>query len=261
MQAVNASDVVLHAAAGGRAEGPSVVFVNSLGTDLRIWDDVVARLAADFRIIRHDKRGHGLSGCPVGPWSIADHVRDLIAVLDHFSVGRATLVGLSVGGMIALGAAQSHPDRISRLVLCDTAHRMGPAEMWDQRIAAVGKGGIEAVADGVLDRWLPAAFRSGRADEATLWRAMLTRTPKAGYIATCAAIRDADLTAAARSVRVPTLCLCGSEDVATPPALMAETAELIAGARLDLIDGSGHLPCIDNPGILGRQLTAFLKGT
>lgn len=259
MQAVRTRDVVLHAADGGRADGAAVVFINSLGTDLRVWDDVAAALASDFRLIRFDKRGHGLSDCPDGPCAIADHVADLFAVLDQFGVDRATLVGLSVGGMIALGAAEARPDRVARLVLSDTAHRIGPPGMWDERIAAVRAGGIASLADAILERWFSAAFRSGRPDELALWRAMLTRTPAIGYAATCAAIRDADLSAAARSVRVPTLCLCGSADLATPPALMGETTALIDGARLEVIEGSGHLPCVDNPQAFTRQLAAFLK--
>lgn len=260
MQAVRAKDVVLHAAENGQASGAAIIFINSLGTDLRIWDGVVAMLAPDFRLIRYDKRGHGLSGWSDGPCTIAEHVDDLTAVLDHFAIARATLVGLSIGGMIALGATQAFPDRIGRLVLCDTAHKIGTAELWEGRIAAIRQGGIEAVADGILYRWFPQAFRTARTDELALWQAMLTRTPQAGYLAACAAIRDADLEAAARSVRVPTLCLCGTEDLATPPTLMRETAKLIAGARLDVIEGSGHLPCIDNPGAFGHRLAAFLKG-
>jgi len=229
MQAIRTRDVVLHAAEGGRGDGAPVVFINSLGTDFRIWDGVAARLAPDYRLIRYDQRGHGLSGCPEGPYAVADLVADLFAVLDHFAVERATLVGLSVGGMVALGAAQARPDRIARLVLSDTAHRIGPREIWDERIAAVQAGGVAAVAEGVLERWFSAAFRAGHADELALWRAMLARTPGAGYAATCAAIRDADLTVAACSVAAPALCLVGSEDKSTPPVLMRELAGLVKG--------------------------------
>ncbi|WP_316979833.1 3-oxoadipate enol-lactonase [Shumkonia mesophila] len=259
MQAVRTRDVVLHAAEGGRADGAPIVFINSLGTDFRIWDEVARRLAPDHRLIRFDQRGHGLSGCPDGPYVIADLVADLFAVLDHFAVEEATLVGLSVGGMVALGAAQARPDRVRRLVLSDTAHRIGPRELWEQRIAAVNAGGVASIAEGVLERWFSAPFRSGRADELALWRALLTRTPAPGYAATCAAIRDADLTVAACSVAVPTLCLVGSEDKATPPVLVRELAGLIKGARLDVIEGSGHLPPIDNAQAFTRRLAAFLK--
>ena len=259
MQAIRTRDVVLHAAEGGRADGAPVVFINSLGTDFRIWDEVARRLAPDCRLIRFDQRGHGLSGCPDGPYVIADLVADLFAVFDHFAVEEATLVGLSVGGMVALGAAQARPDRVHRLVLSDTAHRIGPRELWEQRIAAVNAGGVASIAEGILERWFSAAFRAGRADELALWRAMLTRTPAPGYAATCAAIRDADLTVAACSVAVPTLCLVGSEDKATPPVLIRELAGLIKGARLDVIEGSGHLPPIDNAQAFTRRLAAFLK--
>ena len=243
----------------GPRTGPTVVFANSLGTDFRIWDGVVDRLPDGWRRIRYDKRGHGLSDCPPPPYTIGDHVGDLLSILDGLAVDRAVVVGLSVGGLIALGLAGSAPDRVRGLVLADTAAKIGSSELWDQRIAAIQVGGIAAVADGVLERWFPPPFWTQRPADLALWRNMLTRSPADGYIGTAAAIRDADFTVEARAIAVPTVCIVGSEDGSTPPDVVRATADLIPGARFHVIDGSGHVPCIDQPDRFAGILVPFLE--
>lgn len=227
-----------------------IVFINSLGTDFRIWDDVAADLGRDWGILRYDKRGHGLSGLVAGVQSIADHAGDLAQLLDGQGVRGAVLCGLSVGGMIALALADHRPDLVAGLVLCDTAPRIGTAESWNARIAAVRNAGMAAIADGVMERWFSPAFHATRGAELSGYRAMLTRTPAEGYAATCAAIRDADLTAAAGRIAVPCLCIAGDGDRATPPDLVRAMAETIPGATFETVAGAGHLPCVEQPGAL-----------
>jgi 3-oxoadipate enol-lactonase len=198
-------------------------------------------------VIRYDLRGHGLSGIGRPPYALDDHVADLAALLDACGVRQAAIVGLSVGGQIALGLAARRPELVRALVLCDTAHRIGTAEMWNARIAAVEAGGVEAIAHAVLERWFSRSYRGDQAAAFAIWRNMLTRTTAAGYAGTCAALRDADLTAAARGIGVPTLCVCGAEDLATPPDLVRSLAALIPGAGFALIPAAGHLPCIEQP--------------
>ncbi len=123
----------------GRATSRAIVFVNSLGTDFRIWDGVIAALDGRFRTIRYDKRGHGLSDAPPAPYRMDDHVGDLEALLAMLGVGKAVFVGLSVGGMIVTQLASRHPQKVAGLVLCDTAHKIGTDELWNERIAAVEK--------------------------------------------------------------------------------------------------------------------------
>src|SRR5690606_3015483 len=105
--------VVLHHEIRGAADRPWIVFSNSLGTDFRIWDDVAARLGRRYRIVLYDKRGHGLSEATPGPYAMSDLVEDLAALLDHLGVGKAAVVGLSVGGLIAQGLAALYPERVS----------------------------------------------------------------------------------------------------------------------------------------------------
>ena len=157
MLACRTREVVLRYALEGPEDAPVMVFVNSLGTDLRVWDRVVAQLAGRFRFLRYDKRGHGLSETTPAPYLMDDHIGDLIGLLDALGIGEAIVVGVSVGGMIAQGLAARRPKRVRGLVLCDTAHRIGPEEMWDQRIRAIQEGGIEALVDAILERWFTTA--------------------------------------------------------------------------------------------------------
>ena len=263
MRFATANGIVLHhridepAAPGGAA--PTLVFSNSLGTDYRIWDRLAGLLGSDYRLVRYDKRGHGLSDSTPGPYALDHHVSDLAALLDHLDAGPAIVVGLSVGGMIAQGLSAARPDLVKALVLCDTAHKIATPEIWNERIAAVEDGGIAAIAEATLGRWFSRAFHEERADELAGWRNMLTRTPAAGYLGTSAAIRDADLTAAAEAIAVPTLCLVGSEDGSTPPDLVRSLAELVPGADFEVIEGAGHLPCIEKPEVMASLVTGFFE--
>lgn len=238
---------VLHWAISGPADGLAVVFCNSLGSDLRIWDSCVAALSPQYRLLRYDKRGHGLSDAAAGAFGIGDHVDDLAGLLDHLGVGDCRLIGLSVGGMIAQQFAARFPERTRAVVLCDTATRIGTTESWTARIAAVRQGGIASIADAVVAGWFTRRFRAERPDEFAGWRNMLVRTPADGYLAACAAIRDAELSADAAAIAAPCLCLVGEEDNATPPDLVRRTAALIPGARFEVIEGAGHLPCLEQP--------------
>lgn len=260
MQFVESNGITLHYSDSGPRDGtPAMVFSNSLGTDYRTWDRLADLLGRHVRIVRYDKRGHGLSQATPAPYRIADHVDDLIGLIDHLGLDEVILCGLSVGGLIAQGLGIRQPERVRALVLCDTAAKIGTDERWAARIAQVEAGGIEPIADTIMELWLSAAFRRERPDETAGWRNMLVRTPVAGYLGTCAAIRDEDLRAAAAKIGVPVLCVCGSEDGATPPDLVRETAGLIPGARFELIEGAGHLPCIEQPRVLGDLIESFLE--
>lgn len=251
--------VVLHHQVSGAAEKPALVFVNSLGTDFRIWDEVAARLTNRFRIVRYDKRGHGLSDATPAPYALTDHVNDFAALLDHLGVGRAAVVGLSVGGMIAQGLAALRPDLVAALVLTGTAHKIGTDEFWKARIDAVKTNGIAAIADPVLQRWFTPAYRRTDNPDFAGYTNMLVRTSLDGYVGTCAALRDADLTESTRALRLPTLCLVGDQDGSTPPELVRELAGLIKGAEFRVIADAGHIPCVERPDAMADLIGSFLK--
>lgn len=250
---------VIHYRDTGAADRPALVFSNSLGTDFRIWEDVVALLGNRFRYVRYDKRGHGLSAIGATPCSMKDHVNDLAGLLDDLEIRDAIVCGLSVGGLIAQGLYATRPDLVRGLILCDTAHRIGTAEMWNARIDAIEAGGIDSIAGAILERWFSKAFRRTQPVALDGWRAMLTRTPQAGYTGTGAAIRDTDFTQEAKRIAVPALCVVGDEDGATPPDLVRSMADLIPGARFEIIAGAGHLPCIEKPRQLAELIDNFTK--
>jgi 3-oxoadipate enol-lactonase len=259
MQFARLNGVTLHyEVTGDVARQPALVFANSLGSDLRIWRAVSDRLAGEFALLAYDLRGHGLSDLGPTPFGIADHAADLAALIGHVGLRRAVVCGVSAGGQVALALAAARPDLVEALVLCDTAAVIGTPAYWDTRIANIEAGGLEAVADAVLERWFTSAFRRPDNPAYAGYRNMFVRQSAAGYIATARAVRDADLVAAARGLAVPTLCLAGEADTSTPPALVAALAELIPGARFELIKGAGHLPCIEQPAIFCDTVRAFL---
>lgn len=252
MSFLRANGGVIHYRDEGRRDGPAIVFVNALGSDLRIWDEVAARLAPEFRVVRYDKRGHGLSEAGPDRADMADYARDLAGLLDALGVTRATVVGLSIGGLVAQALYRQRPKLFAALVLSDTAARIGDDASWDARIAAIEAGGIESIADGVLERWFTRDFRTRRPDDLAGWRTMLVRTPEKGYLSACGALKRADLRAFAGAISVPTLCLVGDEDGSTPPALVRETAALVPGARFEIVAGAGHIPGIEQPAATAR---------
>lgn len=255
MQTAEINGITLHYRDEG--QGAPVVFCNSLGTDLRLWDKVVAQLPAGLRLVRFDKRGHGLSDAPPAPYAMGTLVRDAEALIDHLGLRDVVFVGCSIGGMVAQGLAVKRLDQVRAMVLSNTAARIGTAEMWQARIDSVAAGGIESLADAVMERWFSKGFRDDI--EMKVWRNMLTRTPAAGYAGCSAAIAGTDFYTTTAGLTLPTLAIAGSEDGSTPPDLVRETAELIKGAGFHLIRGAGHLPMVEKPDEFTAALIGFLK--
>lgn len=259
MQIADFGDIQLNYRIDGDPDGAPVVFANSLGTDYRLWDQILPLLPPGLRIIRYDKRGHGLSACPPAPYSMGALVHDAERLLDLLNVKNCLFVGLSIGGLIAQGLAVKRPDLIRAMVISNTGAKIGTHQMWQDRIDAVKAGGIEALADAVLERWFSKPFRA--TPELTAWRNMLTRTPDQGYMGCSAAIQGTDFMTPTSGLTLPTLAIAGSEDGATPPDLMRETAALIKGSKFHLIRGAGHLPCVENPQEYARVLSDFITET
>jgi 3-oxoadipate enol-lactonase len=242
----------------GAKELPALLLANSLGTDLRIWDEVAARLVGHFRAIRYDKRGHGLTDAPMPPYSAGDLVKDVVGLLDALEVDQAVICGISVGGLIAQALALSHPERVRALVLCDTGARIGSVESWEQRIAAVRTSGLQGLESAMMERWFSKEFRERRTVDVRGYSNMLVRTTVDGYIGTCYALRDADFRQIVPRIKCKTLVLCGAQDIATSPELGQELARSIPGAEFSLIENAGHLSCIEQPEkVTGRMMQFF----
>jgi 3-oxoadipate enol-lactonase len=256
MQVLTRPFGTLHIRIDGPQGAPAVVFANSLGTDLRLWDAILPLMPPGLRLVRYDKRGHGLSDHGRGT-RIEDHAEDAIAVIEAAGPGPVVFVGLSIGGLIGQVVASQRPDLVRALVLSNTAARLGTAESWQARIDAVSTRGLASIADAVMERWFAPPFRTSPA--CAPWRNMLLHTPPEGYIAACRALATADQRQATAALRLPTLVIAGAEDGASPPDLVQATAALIPDAAFHVIPGAGHLPCVETPEAWAAIVAPFLK--
>ncbi|MDO5641782.1 MAG: 3-oxoadipate enol-lactonase [Paracoccus sp. (in: a-proteobacteria)] len=257
MQILNANGVGLHYADQGPGDAPAMVFANSLGTDLRLWDALLPLLPKGLRLIRYDKRGHGLSGAPAGPCSIDDLAGDAAALIEALGLRDVVFVGLSIGGLIGQALALARPDLVKALVISNSAARIGTSDMWQARVAAIRQGGLAAVAAPTMERWFSPAFRATPA--LALWQHMMARQPPEGYIACCDAIAAADLRGRVGALDLPVQVIAGGLDGSTPPELVQATARMIPGAEFALIAGAGHLPCVEAAPEYAQILNAFLE--
>jgi 3-oxoadipate enol-lactonase len=239
--------------------GTPVVFINSLGSDYSIWDDVVPTLSCSS--LRYNQRGHGGSSLPESQSTISALAHDLRQLALELELEKIVVVGISVGGQVALEVSHRHMDFVEAVVLCDTGLQIGTPEMWQNRINAVRQDGLLGISDSIMERWFTPAFRQTQPQVVANAKAMLTRTPAAGYIAMCQVLRDSDLRFAAHNLgqqAIPKLVIHGAEDQSTPLAYAHAIADM-AQAQLEVIAGSGHLPCLDNPSAFSAVLNRFLE--
>ena len=244
---------------GGPADAPVIAFTGSLGTDLTFWAPQADRLGRRFRTLRYDIRGHGRSAVPAGPYSMDELGSDLIALLDRLEIERASLCGLSIGGMISMWVAAHAPERVDRLVLCCTSAQLGPPEGWRERAATVRAQGVAAIADAVLARWFTAGFAAAEPGVIERMRGILSATPREGYAGCCEAIERMDLMPDLPSITAPTLVLAGEQDPATPPEHGGRIAELIPGARFEVISPAAHLATMERPEETTTMILRFLS--
>ncbi len=245
----------------GLDDAPTLVLINSLGTNLRMWNPQVALLSHAIRIVRYDCRGHGASDVPSGNYTIEQLGCDLLALLDTLQIERAHICGLSLGGLVALWFAVTYPNRVARAVFANTASRIGTTESWSTRIEAVRTGGMGAVRDAVLARFLSAGFRQRHPDTAQQISAMIETTHPPGYIGACAALRDTDLRTRVNAIRIPSLILAGALDESTPPFQARELQTAIVGSQLVIFPEVAHLSNVERPKEFSEHVLTFLTHT
>ena len=249
----------LHYQSDGDPQGTSLVLIHSLGTDLRLWDDLIPRLDPALRLIRFDLRGHGLSADPEGDLNVADFSADLAALLDHLEVEKAVVLGISIGGLIALDFALRNEARAHSLILVDTAARIGTHDLWQTRIDAIRAHGMAPLADSILARWFAPDFAARCPTQFQGVHTLFTRNSVIGYTAACAALREADLRVDVPHIKVPALVLCGAQDAATPPEVVQELAASLPNASFALLPGAGHTPPIEQPQGMADEVNSFLR--
>ena len=241
----------------GPPDGPVVVLAGALGTDLTMWDAQVDPLvAAGFRVVRYDHRGHGRSPAPPGPYTLAELGGDLVTLLDHLGVARVSLVGLSLGGMVGMWLAAHEPARVERLVLCCTSARLGPPDMWLDRARAARESGMEPLADAAVGRWLTPSADPSLAERL---RRMVAATPPEGYASCCDAIRTMTVEDDLSAITAPTLVIAGARDQATPPEHARRIVAAIPSARLAVVEEAAHLGNTERPAEFTELILEHLR--
>jgi len=253
----NISGARIHYSLAGPNAAPPLVFSHSLGADLSMWDPQAAAFSSRFRVLRCDTRGHGRSSATPGPYSIEQLARDVLALLDAVHIDRVRFCGLSMGGQIGQWLGIHAPDRLDKLILCNTGAKIGTEESWKTRIDTVRSKGLAEVAPAVLARWFTLAYREkDPGTVAEILRIMEAVNPE-GYIACCAAVRDFDSRSSLARIRTPTLVIAGTHDASTPPAEGRYLAERIPGARYAELNAA-HLSNIEDREAFNRELNNFL---
>lgn len=241
----------------GLPGAPALLLFNSIGTDLTLWEPQLSELGCRFDVIRFDTRGHGRSDAPDDAYTLQTLAADAVSVLDAAGIGQAHVCGLSLGGAVALQLALDSPLRVDRLIIANSAARIGSAEAWQARMDTVLSKGLEAIADMAMARFFDKGFRSMHPDVVDRFRTMLLANPAHGYAGCCAALRDADLTRHLSRLQSRTLVIAGSKDLSTPPPQLHALAEVLPEARIVELDAA-HLSNVEAAEAFTRAVQGFL---
>jgi 3-oxoadipate enol-lactonase len=243
----------------GNENAPALMLSNSLGTTLNMWDDQVGEFAKHYRVVRYDRRGHGRSGVPQGPYSMERFGRDVIGVLDALKIKKTDWCGLSMGGMVGQWLGANAPDRVGKLVLSNTNSYYADKAPWSDRIKFVEEKGLAALVDTNMQRWFTAGFRERAPEVIARMKAMFVTTDVTGYVGCCAAIRDMDFRASNPRIVAPTLVIVGSQDAATPPSAGEAITAQVPGAKLASLDAA-HISNMEQPKLYTETVLNFLRG-
>jgi len=243
MPTISLPDGDLYYQLDGPQSAPVLLLSNSLGTRLSMWDAQIPALAEHFRVLRYDTRGHGQSLVSAGPYTIEQHGRDVLTLLDALGIRQADFCGLSMGGLIGQWLLLNAPQRLRRVVLCNTAAKIASPEVWNPRIEAVLRDGCPAMLalrDATISRWFTPRFAETQPGQVNRLVEMLASTSPAGYAANCAAVRDADFREQIAAVRLPVLVICGAQDPVTTVADGDFLVNAIKGAK-GVVLSAAHL--------------------
>jgi 3-oxoadipate enol-lactonase len=244
----------------GPEDAPVLVLSNSLGTTNEMWEPQLSALTRSFRVLRYDRRGHGRSEVPPGPYTIDDLGRDVLELLDALELERVSYCGLSIGGMDGMWIAANAPKRVGRLCLCSTSANLGPPELWVDRAATVRADGTGAVADATMGRWFSPAFHEAHPEVVARFREMVASTPAEGYASCCEAIRDWDFRGELGRISAPTLVLSAEHDPSTPPEHGRLIADGVPGADFVVVPEAAHLVNVERPTEVDEAILRHLTG-
>jgi 3-oxoadipate enol-lactonase len=258
MPEINADGCSIHVEIEGPERAPVLMLSNSLGTTLHMWDGQVPPFTQHFRLVRYDRRGHGKSSCPAGPYSMERLGRDVLAVLDALAIEKINWCGLSMGGMVGQWLGANAPERVERLVLTNTSSYFADKKMWNDRLALVRQQGLAAFAATNMERWFTKGFIARAPEAVAPIKAMFAATPLAGYIGCGEAVRDMDHRALLPRIKAPTLVIAGKHDPATPPEANEYIKNNIPGAKLELLDAA-HMSNVEQRDAYTAAVLGFLR--
>jgi 3-oxoadipate enol-lactonase len=257
---VQLADGELNYQLDGPIDAPVLVLSNSLGTNLHMWDTQITAFTQHFRVLRYDTRGHGKSLVTPGPYSIEQLGRDVLALLDALNIDRAHFCGLSMGGLIGQWLGINAGSRLRRLIVCNTAAKIGTPDIWNPRIDMVlreGEAAMVGLRDASIARWFTADFAEAHPDQAKRITDMLASTNPEGYAANCGAVRDADFREQLGAIKVPLLAIAGTEDAVTPPAGSLFIQEHVKGAEYAEFHAA-HLSNVQAGDAFSQRVVDFL---
>jgi len=257
MPMVDADGCLLNVSVDDRGDGPTLMLSNSLGCTLEMWEPQMSALVREFRVIRYDRRGHGKSQVPPGPYSMERFGRDVLAILDALRIEKTHWCGLSMGGMVGQWLGANAPGRFDRIILANTSCYYPDPTNWHNRIKAVKEGGLAAVADAVLGGWLTADFREREPQVSARMKAMLLASPVQGYVACCEALSTLDQRDLLTRIKSPTLVIAGRHDNATPVSAAELIRSGIAGARMTILEAA-HISNVEQPQAFTDAVVGFL---
>jgi 3-carboxy-cis,cis-muconate cycloisomerase len=241
----------------GNPSLPILVFSNSLGTDYHMWDAVMPFLLPHFQILRYDTRGHGKTSVTPHPYSIELLGNDLIALLDSLNIKKATFCGLSMGGLIGQWLGINHPERLEKLIICNTAAKIGVVEVWNERIENILKEGTPSIWDATLGRWFTPNFQQETAKIAAVKSAFLGCNTE-GYAACCAAVRDADFRDSIDKITTSTLIIAGKYDPVTTVEQAHFLASKMGNSKVKILEAA-HLSSVECTEDFAMAVLGFLR--
>ena len=243
----------------GTPNSPVLMFSNSLGATMAMWDELIPDLLPYFRVLQYDTRGHGQSEMTEGPYSIAQLGNDVIDLLDELNIDKVYFCGLSMGGLIGQWLGINHPERIEKLIISNTDSKIGTAEGWNERIKTINENGMSSIMEGTMGKWFTKGFRGSNPSRVAEMTQLFLANRIDGYTACCAAIGAADFRDAIKTISVETLIITGDEDTVTNVAAAEKMQEEIPNAKLKVFHAR-HLPSTELPTEYAETLIDFIVG-
>lgn len=259
---IKANGIQVHYKVDGKEGAPWVTFITGIANDMTMWDGQITALAGDFCILRYDLRGHGQTEATSGDYSFSLLMNDLVSLWDALAITRSNVVGLGLGGAVAIGIGVNYADRLKRLVPCCCRAVMTPefAAIWPKFVATVKQHGMEGMVEPTVGRWFTADFKAENPKLLDDVRRMIRGTNPLGYYGCIAAFLKLDFSADLKDITVPTLFVSGANDhLGGPPEIMAGLANAVPGARHLSVPNAAHIANIQNPNGFNSILSDFLR--